>query len=193
AYLDGMTREASAIHTAYPQFLKNNIRTRTLRNDSPFISDIFHDPQGIDRKELVAEGGNVFIASSGMLNGGPSLEYFKLMAEDPKNAMVFSGWQGEGTLGRRILSGTREIAMNDAKGKLTSLKINMRVENAEAFSGHSDRRELTSFLTKIKPKVKRVLVIHGNERTSQGFSDYVHRTLKTESYALRVMDGLRLH
>ena len=37
-FIDGMTREASAIHTAYPHFLKQNIQRRTLRNDSPFIS-----------------------------------------------------------------------------------------------------------------------------------------------------------
>ncbi|MBN1160311.1 MAG: beta-CASP ribonuclease aCPSF1 [Candidatus Diapherotrites archaeon] len=192
-YVDGMARQASAIHTAYPDYLKQNLQKRALRDDSPFVSEVFK-PIESERVELAKGKGNVILAPSGMLQGGPAVEYLKHMADNPDNALIFVGYQAEGTLGRRIQGGAKEIPTTDPKtGKIKSLKINMFIDSISAFSGHSDRRELIGYLNRIKPRLKRVIVNHGDEKNAVSLAGYCRNSFKIESYSTRVMDSLLLY
>ena len=60
----------------------------------------------------------MIISTSGMLNGGPVMEYLLNLAQDEKNALVFVGYQADGTYGRRIQKGWREVPMG-RKGAIT--------------------------------------------------------------------------
>ncbi len=133
-YIDGLTKEASAIHTAYPEYLRQTVQRRIFSNDSPFTSPLFHQVTAKDREEILKDGRVIILASSGMLNGGASLDYFYRMVENEKNTLIFAGWQGEGSLGRKLQAGIKEIPVADTKGKTRMLKINMRIENQEGFS-----------------------------------------------------------
>jgi len=77
-----------------------------------------------------------------MLNGGPAVEFFKTMAPDPKNAIIFVSYQAEGTLGRKVRDGAKEVQILDRDGRVESIQINMEVEAVEGFSGHSDRKAI---------------------------------------------------
>jgi len=133
-YIDGMTKEASAIHTAYPEYLRKAVQRRVLQNDSPFTSELFQLVDNKNRDQIISESGAIFLASSGMLTGGPSVEYLHKMAEDPRNTLIFVGYQGEGSLGRRLQGGMKTLAVNAGNGKTKALNINMRVETVEGFS-----------------------------------------------------------
>ena len=116
-YLDGMILEASAIHTAYPEYLKSSLQHRILSNNSPFESEIFEVAKG-EREEILEKGPSIILASSGMLNGGTALEYFKGMAEDPKNSLIFVGYNSINSLGRKIQNGFKQIALQGEDGKM---------------------------------------------------------------------------
>ncbi len=195
-YLDGMIKEASAIHTAYPEYMKRSIQRRILHDDSPFDSEIFVEVDKAKRDQIAEEGYSVILAPSGMLTGGPSVEYFKKMAEDEKNTIVFVGYQGEGSLGRRIqsLGATngkgKEIPIND-DGKTIALKVNMRIETIEGFSGHADRNQLISFFKKLSPRPQRVLLVHGEEKKSLALSRTLSRG-RVEVSVPRILDSIRL-
>ncbi|MFH0949418.1 MAG: beta-CASP ribonuclease aCPSF1, partial [Candidatus Aenigmatarchaeota archaeon] len=111
-YLDGMLWDATAIHTAYPEFMARNIQTKILhKGENPFL-----DPRlkGIgsqkEREEVLnSSGPAVILSTSGMMNGGPVMEYVSRFAEDPKNSLIFVGYQAEGTTGRRIQKGWKDI------------------------------------------------------------------------------------
>lgn len=133
-YVDGLTREAATVHTAYPEYLRQNVQRRILQNDSPFTSEVFHLVSGQNRDAILEEKGNIILASSGMLTGGASLEYFYKMAENPANTLVFVGWQANGSLGRRIQEGMNTVAHQENNGKVKETKINLRVETLEGFS-----------------------------------------------------------
>ncbi|MCX8158491.1 MAG: beta-CASP ribonuclease aCPSF1 [Candidatus Diapherotrites archaeon] len=190
-YIDGMTKEASIIHTAYPEYLRQNVRTRILHNDSPFSSELFHETRSNDRDVIVNEKGAIILASSGMLTGGVSVRYLYAMAEDPRNTLIFVGWQGEGSLGRKIQGGLRSIPIVE-NGKTREMKINMRVESCEGFSGHSDRNQLVSYIKAIKPAPKRIVVNHGENQNCVDFARYLTNRFKVSSYALKNLDALRL-
>lgn len=191
-YVDGMTREASAIHTAYPEYLRKGVQRRVLQNDSPFSAEIFATANGKTRDEVVAEKGAIIVTSSGMLTGGPSVEYLYKMAENPNNCLIFVGYQGEGSLGRKIQSGVRAIPISDKNGKTRALNIVMRIETVEGFSGHSDRNQLVNYVRCLNPKPKRVLVNHGEKSNAVDFSRYISSKMGISASAPRNLDAVRL-
>jgi len=191
-YVDGMTAEASAIHTAYPEYLREGVRRRILQNDSPFTSDVFQIVERGQREEIIKGSNNIIISSSGMLTGGPSVEYFKAMAENPANTLIFVGYQGEGSLGRKIQGRVENLPISGENGRTKSLKIQMRVETIDGFSGHSDKNQLTEYIRRLKPKPKRIIVDHGDKVKTVGFANFVSKKFKVRSYALRNLDAKRL-
>ena len=194
-YLDGMIWEATAIHTAYPEYLNANLRNLIFqRGENPFLSDVFQNVDHVEKRSQVIESPDacVVLATSGMLNGGPVMEYFKHWAEDPKNAMVFVGYQAEGTLGRRIQRGWNEVPMTD-RGKAIAVKVRMQMENCEGFSGHSDRKQLNNYVHGISPKPERIIVLHGEESKVLEFSSSLHRKLNMETRAPRNLETIRLN
>jgi Cft2 family RNA processing exonuclease len=133
-YIDGMVLEASAIHTAYPEFLREQLQRRILSDRSPFESPMIKVAKGTNKEEIVNGEPAVILAPSGMLNGGPSVEYLKMMADDPKNLLTFVGYQSALSLGSKIQRGQREIPIIGDDGKTKMLDIKMQVETAEGFS-----------------------------------------------------------
>jgi len=191
-YIDGMTNEASAIHTAYPEYLRKGVQRRILQNDSPFTAEIFEPMNGKSRDEVLQEKGVVIIASSGMLTGGASLDYFYKMAENENNGLIFVGYQGEGSLGRKVQGGIKSLPITDQSGKTRALNINMRVETVEGFSGHSDRDQLLAYVRNLKPKPKRVLVNHGEKTRASEFARDIATRFKLNATASNNLDAVRL-
>jgi len=190
-YTDGMILEASAIHTAYPEYLRQNVQRRILSNNSPFENKIFeYAPK--NRHEIVDGDPCVILAPSGMLSGGPSVEYLKLMAENPANTLVFVGYQSALSLGRKIQRGSKEIPMLGEGGKLETLKINMRVETVEGFSGHSDRSQLINFIRNVRPMPERIFMLHGDEMKCDELARSVNRIMHIETRAPMNLDAIRL-
>jgi len=192
AYIDGMTNQASAIHTAYPEYLRRTVQRRVLQNDSPFTSDMFQTAEKIDRDEVAKEEKAIILASSGMLTGGPSVHYLHMLAEDPKNTLIFVGWQGEGSPGRKIQGGLKTMPITTSEGKTKELKIRMRVETAEGFSGHSDRMQLTAYIRNLKTKPKRIIVNHGERSNTLEFAKYLGSRFNLTSSAPQNLDSIRL-
>ncbi len=189
-YLDGMILEASAIHTAYPEYLKMSLRHRILNNNSPFESEIFEIAKG-ERSEILDKGPSVILASGGMLNGGASLEYFKALAEDPKNLLAFVGFNSASSFGRRVQNGLRETALPGEDGKLSPVKISMQVSTMEGFSGHSDRRQLLSFVQHLKPSPKKIFTMHGEESKCDDLARTLGSKMHVEARAPMDLDTIR--
>jgi len=190
-YIDGMILEASAIHTAYPEYMKPSLQRRILSNRSPFESKIFEVVKG-DRKAIVEGDPAVIVAPSGMLSGGPSVDYLHQMAEDPKNLLIFVGYQSALSMGRRIQRGQKEVPITTRDGKLESLKVNMSVDTVEGFSGHSDRNQLLNFARNIKPNPERIFTLHGDESKCDDLAHAISRITRSECRAPMNLDAIRL-
>jgi len=191
-YIDGMTNEANAIHTAYPEYLRKGVQRRILQNDSPFNAEIFESMKGKNRDEVVQEKGVVVIASSGMLTGGASVRYLHKMADNPNNCLIFVGYQGEGSTGRKIQGGLKTIPLTDENGKTRALNIKMRIETIEGFSGHSDRDQLMSYVRNLKPKPKRVIINHGEKTRAADFARAISSRFKINANPISNLEAVRL-
>ncbi len=191
-YIDGMVLEASAIHTAYPEYLREQLQRRILSDRSPFENPLIKVAKGTDKEEIVNGGPAVILAPSGMLAGGPSLEYLKMMADDEKNTLIFVGYQSSLSLGHKIQTGLKEIPILGDDGKTKLLKINMQVETAEGFSGHSDRAQLMAYLKNLRPTPERVITMHGDLNKTEDFARSAGMMLRKESRAMADLEATRL-
>ncbi len=191
-YIDGMTKEASAIHTAYPEYLRKNVEKRVLQNDSPFTSPLFQVAPPNARESILTEGGAVIIATSGMLTGGPAVYYLHNMAENPRNTLIFVGYQAEGSPGRKVQSGIRKIPITGQNGRVKELALSLRIETVEGFSGHSDRQQLVSYVRNLKPKPRRILTNHGERSKTIELSKYLSLKFHTNANAIKNLETVRL-
>ncbi len=191
-YIDGMTKESSAIHTAYPEYLRNAVQKRVLQNDSPFTSSIFQVAKPEDRDAIAQNGRAIILASSGMLTGGASVQYFYRLAENPINTLAFVGYQGEGSLGRKIISGVKSLPLTENNGRTRKLSVNMRVARFDGFSGHSDRVQLSAYVRNLKPKPKRILTDHGEAEKTIELAKYFSAKFGISSQSIRNLDSVRL-
>ncbi|GAG40365.1 unnamed protein product, partial [marine sediment metagenome] len=192
-YLEGMILDATAIHTAYPEYLSSYLQKSIFHySKNPFISDIFHHVAPRERNKIIDSGDPcVIIATSGMLIGGPSVEYLKGMAHNKNNTLLFVGYQGEGTLGRRIQNGWNEVPIHSS-GRTKTLKIEMEIDTLDGLSGHSDRRQLTSFIYKLASKPERVIVNHGEKKRCIEMARDIHKNFRCETISPKNLESIRL-
>jgi predicted metal-dependent RNase len=127
-----------------------------------------------------------------MMNGGASVEYFKHLADDPKNTILFVGFNSSNSLGRRIQNGSKEIILPNEEGKLAPIKVNLNVKTVEGFSGHSDRRQLVSFCENLRPRPKTIFTMHGEEHKCDDLARSLGRILHCDARAPMNLDSIRL-
>lgn len=193
-YIDGMIWEATAIHTARPEYLSKDLRDQIFHmGRNPFISDVFHKVNGMEERRGIVEGEPAIILStSGMLTGGNSVEYFKWLCEDEKNTLVFVGYQSEGSLGRRIQKGWKEIPLKDEEGKTNVYNVKMEIETIEGFSGHSDRKQLMDYVRKLSPKPEKILICHGDNYKTLDLASSIYRSYKIETKTPMNLETVRI-
>jgi uncharacterized protein len=180
-YIEGMISEASAIHMSYAHYLGADVRRSVSQGINPFLSEYFTVISGGKRDEVLNdENPAIVMATSGMLEGGPSVEYFKELAPSPRNKIIFVSYQINGTLGRRVLDGNvSEVSMMDKSGKLKVVPVRCQTQKIDGFSGHSDFNQIMNFVAKVKPK--RVLVNHGERTKSENVASAIYSRLKIRS------------
>ncbi|MFH1056719.1 MAG: beta-CASP ribonuclease aCPSF1 [Candidatus Micrarchaeota archaeon] len=192
-YFDGMSKEASAIHTVYPEYLKKVVQRRILQNNSPFDSPMFKHVISKERKAIAeSEEPSVILAPSGMLTGGTSLEFLKMLAQDERNSLIFVGYQSALSLGRKLQNGLKELPVPNSSGKTDTLKINLQIHTVDGFSGHSDRSQLLAYARNLRPKPSRIFTNHGDEARTEDLARTINRMLHIETRAPMNLDSIRL-
>ena len=194
-FTEGMISEASSIHEAYPEYLARELRQKILEtDDNPFDSEYFTNIEHPDAREEPLRDGSpcIILATSGMLEGGPVLEYLKNIAPDKKNKILFVSYQVNGTLGRRVLDGSKQVSLMGKEGKVQVVNINCSIEKLDGFSGHSDYNQLISFVHKLRPKLRRVLVNHGERRKSENLSMSIRRMFRVPAHYPQIQEAIKL-
>ncbi len=194
-FMEGMIQEATAIHEAHPEYLERSLKQKILEtDDNPFDSEYFTNIEHADGRDepLREDSPCIVIATSGMLEGGPVLEYFRNFAPNPKNKILFVSYQVNGTLGRRVMDGARQVTIMGRDGKVEVVTINCGTEKLEGFSGHSDYNQLMSYVQRLRPKLRRVLVNHGERRKSQNLSSSINRMFRVTTHYPQVQEAIKL-
>ena len=195
-YIDGMIWEATAIHTARPEFLSKDLRDQIFHlGRNPFVSEMFEKVQNRDqRKEIVdSKEPAIILSTSGMLTGGNSVEYFKWLCEDQRNTLIFVGYQSEGSMGRRVQKGWKEIPLEDDDGRTKLFNVKMDVKTINGFSGHSNRKQLMAYVKRINPRPSKVITCHGDPYKAVDLASSIHRSFKIDTRTPINLDSTRIH
>ncbi len=194
-FIEGMISEATAIHVSYAEYLSRELRNKMLEEGvNPFVSEYFTNIEhASNREEALREGPAVIMATSGMLEGGPVLEYFEHVAPSEKNKILFVSYQVQGTLGRRVLDGSSQANLLGENGKIKIVDIKCKVERIEGFSGHSDYNQIIRFIGKLRPKLQQVLVNHGEKRKVENLAYAIQRIYRIPTLHPAVQEAIRLY
>jgi hypothetical protein len=193
-YLDGMIFEATAIHTAYPEFLNSQLRTEIFQQgDNPFLADIFRRVDSGQMRAGILDSKEpcIVLATSGMMSGGPVMEYFRAWAHDEKNGLMFVGYQAEGTFGRRLQRGLPEANFLDG-ARQASVPVKLEIATIEGFSGHSDRNQLMNFVASLDPRPQKIILNHGEESKAVDLCSSLHKRFGVESRVPYNLEAVRL-
>ena len=192
-YLDGMIWDANGIFSAYPEYLGRNIQREVFSGNDPFTNTLFKRITTSQEREKVWDNRPcVIVSSSGMLVGGPVITHLQNLAEDSRSTLLFTGYQGEGTMGRRIQKGWKEIPLRIENGKTVPLNLNMEIATIEGLSGHSSRNELLNFVDRLDSRPDRVICVHGDGPKTIELARTIHKIFKMETTSPKNLEAIRL-
>jgi len=188
-YVDGMVWDVTAIHNAYPSFLNDDIVQQIFyKGNDPFSSGAFKEVAGYKERQEVFNGPPcVVLATSGMLVGGPSVEYLKNFCDNKNNRLIFVGYQAEGSLGNQVQKGIDKFM--DGREEF---EIKLDVHTIAGLSGHSDHKELLDYVKKMNPTPRKIIVMHGENSKCLGMASAYHKEFHVETNAPRNLDAIRL-
>ncbi len=190
-YLDGMIWDATAIHTAYPEFLSKYMQTKILhKQDNPFSDERIRGVGSQKEREAIINNPEpaVVVSTSGMLNGGPIFEYIRHLGGDARNALIFVGYQAEGTTGRRIQKGWKDIQLDSGE----RIELKLEVVTVNGFGGHSDHNQLMNYINDLGARPKKVLTNHGEPKRCIDLARNIHKEFRIEATSPKNLEVIRL-
>jgi putative mRNA 3-end processing factor len=154
-WIDGMGKEVNRIYLEYPEYLRSAKRLKRAMRRTRAVGG------GWKRSQILNEA-DIVVTTSGMLNGGPVLDYITSIKDDPTSAILLTGYQVEGTNGR-LLMDEHMIDFGDGKEKVECM-----VEHFD-FSAHAGHKELVEFARACAPK--KLILMHGNGDLRKSIAD----------------------
>jgi len=176
--------DTNSIYEAYPEYLSKELKYAVVEGkENPFRSKQIVT---IESKSLKNES-SIILSPSSMLIGGPSVGYLKQICEEPKNRLVLASYQAIGTPGRSIQDGSRHIKICDQ-----TIDINCHVEKITGFTTHSDYNQLLAYVNRLRPKLRRIIVNHGEKSKVQNLASTISRIFKIQTQHPLVQESIRL-
>jgi len=198
-YVDGMVLQTLNVHLMFPDYLNNTVRELIYDGVNPFMSEYVKPVERAKNPEkrqeqvmdILQGPPSIILAPHGMLNGGPAMDYFVHMADDPKNSLIFVSYQGEGTLGRRLVQGERKVNLKYYDQDIT-VNVNMNIFHEPGFSGHSDRKQLMNYVGRIEPKPHKVMLVHGEPGKLINLALSIELKYKIDTIMLNHLESVKL-
>ncbi len=129
----------------------------------------------------------IIVSASGMATGGRILHHLKYRLPDPRNTVLFVGYQSVGTRGQLLKDGARAIKMH---GEM--IPVRAQIRSIEAFSGHADSTEIMRWLSGFKEPPKLTFVVHGEEESSKALANAIHRSLGWKTHIPEYLESFSL-
>jgi hypothetical protein len=176
--------EASSIYETYMEYLSKEIKQEI----DGYSIDMFRPPKSqiVESKKL-RKGSHLIISPSSMLTHGPSVSYLEQICEDPISAVVLTSQPLPNTPARSLIEGKKDLQI---EGKL--LNIECRVESLTDFSNHSDYGQILAYVKRMKQKLRRVIVNHGDKSKAQNLAGSINRILRLHTQHPLVEEAVKL-
>ncbi len=177
-YLDSpLAQDATRVYLSHPEcFDEDAKKLFTTKNYSDSVK--LHFVQSAQESMLLnkIKSGIIVIAGSGMCEGGRIRHHLKHNLWRAECSIIFVGFQGKGTLGRKIIEGAKTVQVLSEE-----IVVNASIYTINGFSAHADQAELIEWLTFFKNSPD-VFIVHGEENVSMIFSDIVNERFGFKTY-----------
>lgn len=170
-YIDSpMSTEATEVFKRNAQDYNEEMKEMILSGDHPlmFKGLNFCKTSEESRAINIDPVPKIIISASGMCEAGRIRHHLKHNLWNPKSSVIFVGYQAEGSLGRYILDGAKEVKLFGE-----TIAVNANIYNLGGFSGHADRDGLYDWLCGFQKKPAAIFLVHGEDDAKQDFADYV--------------------
>ena len=180
-YLDSpMASHATRVYRDHPETYDEDTAALLRSGDSPLEYPGQEFTDSVEQSKAIrhAERPFMVVAASGMLTGGRIMHHLKDFLPDPTCTLLFIGYQGEGTLGRRLQDGGKTARIDGQE-----IDVRCRVRSISGFSAHADQHELEAWLghfaSDTRPKI--VYIVHGDPDAAEAFAGRIRSDLKMEA------------
>ena len=143
------------------------------RGDNPLEFNGLQFTKTVEESKALNESNesSIIISASGMCEVGRIKHHLKHTIWNPKNTILFVGYQAQGTLGRKIVDGAKTIKLFGEE-----IAVNARIEYIEGYSGHADQDGLLNFVYSFIKKPEHIFLVHGEEEGQKVLRDLIHET-----------------
>lgn len=174
-YIDShMATTATEVFRKNAQVFDEETRDYILKGDNPLDFKNLYFTRST--QESIAlnfdKKPKVIISASGMCEAGRIRHHLKHNLWDSRNSVVFVGYQAEGTLGRYLIEGAKNVTLFGE-----DIQVNAEIYNLEGFSGHADQRGLFTWIAAFQQRPKQIFLVHGETESKEAFAKLIHDKL----------------
>ena len=194
-YIDSpMATTATEVFRRNAQVFDTEAREYILKGDDPLDFKNLRFTRSTEESKALNMDSvpKVIISASGMCEAGRIRHHLKHHLWDPKSSVVFVGYQAEGTLGRTLLEGKKDISLFGEE-----IHVEAEIYNLEGFSGHADQKGLMTWISGFEKKPSEIFLVHGEEEAKLTLAELIRNKLQrpvipvmgNSEYELRKIDS----
>ncbi len=185
-YIDKLLTETNSLHERYAEFLKKEVYQNIMSgNYNPFRSKNLSSVDLLEDEEELEPG--IIILPSSMLQCSHSIKYLSKVIGNPDSMIIFTCNQLNGTIGRSIIDRQKEISINNK-----NYEVNCKIETNFSFSNHCDFNQLNAYISRLRPKLRKILINHGERSKVQNFASYVSKVHNVPSQYQLNQEAIKL-
>lgn len=189
-YVDSpMAIEATEAFVKNSSSFNDETKNLILKGDNPFEFSNLRYTKATEESKLLNkyEFPKVIISASGMATAGRVRHHLKHNLWDKRNSLVFVGYQANGTLGRILLDGVKNVKILGE-----DIKIGAEIYSLEGFSAHADQSMLLDWISKFKVKPKKIFIVHGEEEQANALSKLIEHLYKIKTVIPNLGDRFKI-
>ncbi len=181
-YVDSpMAQTATEVFRKNAQVFDDETKEYILKGDNPLDFKNLRFTRSTDesRQLNLDKKPKVIISASGMCEAGRIRHHLKHNLWDARNSVIFVGYQGEGTLGRTLIEGKKDITLFGE-----DVHVAAEIYNLEGFSGHADQNGLLNWVSGFQKAPKQIFLVHGEEESKLTFAALLKEKLGYDPIAV---------
>lgn len=178
--VDSSIVKFSSLYEIYNEYL-----SKDLREANPKIDLFFLEHVVTKEKEIMNDDKGIILTSSKFKEPN-SLKLLKAIIKNEKNTLIFPRYYNLHTLLYDIQTGNGPI-INDRK-----IKVNCKVVTIPGFTNHSDYNQLMAYIRRLRPKLKRILVNHGERQKVQNMASFISKFYSIHTQHPLITESVKL-
>lgn len=170
-YVDSpMAIQATHLYSSHREDHDEEMKAIELKHRNPLATAKMNFVQSVrDSNNLCGlKGASIIVSASGMATGGRILTHLRECLPGESNTVLFAGFQAEGTRGRRLLEGEREIKIHGAM-----VPVRARIESISSLSAHGDYNDVLRWFSNFKQPPREVFVVHGEPKAAESLKEKI--------------------